>query len=928
MASNAETNIWADGNVTFSTLSNESAPSVDNNGGAAVGSGTATLRGLMTAGGSATAYICWGAEPGDTVDGADTGTWDFVSAAISVSDNVAFSNAVSNLYYGIAYDYAVYVTNSEGEDWSSVANFTTASGPFWTPADIDTLIWYDATDAGTITASGGAVSQWRDKSGNGYHVGQVTTTIQPTTGSRDINGLNAIDLARDDMLSGIFSKSPSSLQIAIVTEWDSGGQDYMSMLSMNRDKLDMRENNAASLQILWNGGDYLGSSPGPASFNTPFIAGLKWDGTDLAALVNGNVGTVKSPRPGPIALSGIRFSHSGYAFDGAIGEAIILESGDDALRQKVEGYLAHKWSMTDDLASGHPYKNVAPGAPAITNTVGANFTPSSADIVGTLYATNSVFTVHAYWSTNSYAGAAAWTNAVAGGTASNVLVGSYTNVTGHSVTGSVSGLLSGTDYYYTFMATNAVTNIWASPNGNFTTSAGAGQIAIANAAADNISNVTARLNATLDCPGTNATVIAYWWQTGSGTTNSFAIGPYSDETASSVSHTASGLSPKTAYSFTFRATNATDNIWTDSTNTFTTHEIPEVGNGAGPVLRWQALAGWTAVTLNGEIVATNGVPVTTVRIYFGDNNPGAETADGWDITYAFPSVTGVGAFSTNITDLLYDETYYYTVYASNAYGAAWSTVTSITTGRDLWIPTNLAAEAWYDAADSSKVTLDDGKVRWWRDVSGNGKDAEQTTPANRPSTGGDIGGLNALVFDGDNYRLDTALEQLTTCTIVIVAGPSANGANHESVLLSATLASSTSGGLYLNTENYLTGDARHNVNYGSGILGSQKSYNGEVAASPSVFQNGIFAHWGSGFSTENRNYKIGNRHDNWNNGHYKGTIGEIIIIPSVLSDRIRQKVEGYLAHKWGLEGRLPTGHPYINNPPYASDRDSTVFRFR
>jgi methionine-rich copper-binding protein CopC len=109
---------------TFTSTTPQS-PTLTTDGGATVGIGTATLRGLMTAGGTATATICWGAEPGDTVDGADTSTWDFVSAPILVSDTVAFSNAVSNLYYGIDYQYAVYATNSYGEAWSSVTNFTT-----------------------------------------------------------------------------------------------------------------------------------------------------------------------------------------------------------------------------------------------------------------------------------------------------------------------------------------------------------------------------------------------------------------------------------------------------------------------------------------------------------------------------------------------------------------------------------------------------------------------------------------------------------------------------------------------------------------------------------------------------------------------------------------------------------------------------------
>lgn len=43
--------------------------------------------------------------------------------------------------------------------------------------------------------------------------------------------------------------------------------------------------------------------------------------------------------------------------------------------------------------------------------------------------------------------------------------------------------------------------------------------------------------------------------------------------------------------------------------------------------------------------------------------------------------------------------------------------------------------------------------------------------------------------------------------------------------------------------------------------------------------------------------------------------GEILIYQRDLSTSERQKIEGYLAHKWGLDGDLPSGHPYKTNPP-------------
>ena len=52
--------------------------------------------------------------------------------------------------------------------------------------------WWDADDSSTITASGGAISQWNDKSGGDRHVTQPTAGLQPTTGIATLNGRNVL----------------------------------------------------------------------------------------------------------------------------------------------------------------------------------------------------------------------------------------------------------------------------------------------------------------------------------------------------------------------------------------------------------------------------------------------------------------------------------------------------------------------------------------------------------------------------------------------------------------------------------------------------------------------------------------------------------------------------------------------------------------
>ena len=49
--------------------------------------------------------------------------------------------------------------------------------------------------------------------------------------------------------------------------------------------------------------------------------------------------------------------------------------------------------------------------------------------------------------------------------------------------------------------------------------------------------------------------------------------------------------------------------------------------------------------------------------------------------------------------------------------------------------------------------------------------------------------------------------------------------------------------------------------------------------------------------------------------HLTGKIGDVIFVNGV-SATDRQRVEGYLAHKWGLTANLPSDHPFRNQPPY------------
>jgi hypothetical protein len=53
-------------------------------------------------------------------------------------------------------------------------------------------------------------------------------------------------------------------------------------------------------------------------------------------------------------------------------------------------------------------------------------------------------------------------------------------------------------------------------------------------------------------------------------------------------------------------------------------------------------------------------------------------------------------------------------------------------------------------------------------------------------------------------------------------------------------------------------------------------------------------------------------------------LGELIMYNTVLGQSDRQKVEGYLAWKWGLQASLAAGQPYLGSAPFATTAPITI----
>jgi hypothetical protein len=244
----------------------------------------------------------------------------------------------------------------------------------WDPSRITTALWLDAADASTITESGGLVSQWDDKSGNNRHFTQATPANRPTYDLTHINNKPAVQkiqgtsddiglttaslgIAADAPRTTVFVFKHISLSVSNNELW---GLSTGSMIDVASDRWRIRNssnnlygtsgaNTAGDKIMLIRGSntstDYRQS--GGADLGVVAANAHAWDTTAGVQMFNVNSG------------GNVSRNYEG----GAVGEWIVIpEVVSNAIAEKLEGYLAHKWGLTASLPADHPYK-VNPPAP-------------------------------------------------------------------------------------------------------------------------------------------------------------------------------------------------------------------------------------------------------------------------------------------------------------------------------------------------------------------------------------------------------------------------------------------------------------------------------------------------------------------------------------------------------------------------------------
>ena len=232
----------------------------------------------------------------------------------------------------------------------------------------------------------------------------------------------------------------------------------------------------------------------------------------------------------------------------------------------------------------------------------------------------------------------------------------------------------------------------------------------------------------------------------------------------------------------------------------------------------------------------------------------------------------------------------------------------------LWTPAEITTGFWYDADDTSTFSLNGSDIISWNDKSGNNRQLTSPSISFRPSYSiNQLNGKPVVDFLSTNRLMNVASPVITNGSFYIVVKAISPATGQAPFSFDA---SSTRNFGIINQQNagidpFLVPKPTF-TNWGiiSNIYNS--STNSILATYNGGLENGTFQ-----FPITSNSFSgslaLGLRQSG--SIYMNCQIAELIISLSAHDTDTRQRIEGYLAWKWGLESNLQITHPYKNNPP-------------
>ena len=827
------------------------------------------------------------------LNGGSNTTASITTSAFAVTNyNIGTQYLANQNYTGLMCEILVYnslLTTSQRQQvegylaWKwGLTTYLPAISPLSIPG---CQLWLDAADASTLVLSGSNVTQWNDKSGNGFNGTAVNASvgspIAPSYVTNSINGLSAITMSGTSYFTGSTNVNSTTLTCFFIGNcvFGTGGSSQQRILGLSVTGLDDYSSTLRPIPLaVISGGtqllSYRNANMASATVvsGTNFIGCCLFDGTSNYMYKDGTLGTqVASSGTFTTSIYGVG-SDAGTQFMGftsslgtnclvgKIGEILVYNTAlTTTQRQSIEGYLARKWgftSMYSALPSIHPFSSIRPHLRTFqpTDIPGCQLWLDGADQSSMTFSGSTI----TQWNDKSGRG---------------ISIPSTGTPTITTVNGRSSVSFNGSSYFIRSNFTGLFNSSYVS------------WIAVANV--------------------TNSASASYLSVVGT----SYQVNNYSENqmyiNSGNILLYYRGFNGDPARTDTVSLTSGTNILQTITDFRDGSYQIYQ--NGTGSTVRG---GGPTSLATSEPINLTIGHD-----LYPGD-------------TILVGTISEILLYTQPLTTAQRQQV---EGYLSHKWGLTTPIPSthpfkSIPSSSVTFSPRSISGIAlWLDGADQSSMTFSGSNITQWNDKSGNGRNATATgTPTY--VTGGGVNFNASSYFLNQTFSMNLSqrsifivMQETTRTTsagvVSFIPNPSSGNDYSTTTGLAVETASGlrflgnfTNGGYYLSAlgNSSLLVKAIYNdsmnVTTGSGYLNGTNATNvtaDYTASTCSGYTIGV--RWESGSIAS------------WS--RLNGVIYEILVFNTALTTSQRQQVEGYLAQKWGLTTSLPSTHVYKKIPP-------------
>ena len=251
----------------------------------------------------------------------------------------------------------------------------------------------------------------------------------------------------------------------------------------------------------------------------------------------------------------------------------------------------------------------------------------------------------------------------------------------------------------------------------------------------------------------------------------------------------------------------------------------------------------------------------------------------------------------------------------------------------LWTPSQLNTVLWLDAKDSNTITESIGFISQWDDKSGNSNHAIQSIGAEQPQVSS-INSKESVLFQQKSLIISddasfNSIGGLSTFFAFTGLGTGTSTDFRCAIITKGTTQSysvsykyNTGGDLNIQ---YIANSSFAPIRVDGAVYdfldGKQHiiTFLNNDSIQHELYKDGNPSHranYPASGQVDNSNpVVIGNRFLPYNKQDMHAHVHEVILLNYTATQDQAEKIEGYLAHKWGTVGELPVSHPYKNSAP-------------